>query len=429
MKILIIGGGGREHALAWKIRQSPRVQEIFCAPGNPGIASLARCVPLDPADIDTVAGFAAQNEIDLTVVGPELPLTRGIADAFTQRRLRIFGPSRAAAEIEGSKAFAKAFLARHGIPTAKHRLVSSMDEATALLRSPEGSTPVVLKVDGLAAGKGVLIAHSVEEAERFAHAVLVEKMHGSAGDRLVIEAYLEGVEASFFALSDGRNAIPMGACQDYKQLAEGDSGPNTGGMGAISPPGFVNDELASRVMRTIIEPTLAGLKEEGRPYRGVLYAGLMLTSAGPKVLEFNARFGDPETQVLMPRLESDLVEVLAAAADGDLTGGTLAWKPDVCACVVMASSGYPGAYERGFPIARIDEAESLPGLTVFQAGTRVDGDRLVTHGGRVLGVSALGPDLPTALDLAYRGVDRIDFRGATFRPDIGHRANVEVPVS
>ena len=422
MKILVVGGGGREHALVWKIRQHPEVEEVFCAPGNPGIAALADCVPIDPTSLVELADFAEGVRIDLTVVGPELPLTMGIADEFRKRGLRIFGPSSAAAEIEGSKAFAKDFLARHDIPTARYRTFTSAAEASRYLKSSEVSYPVVLKVDGLAAGKGVLVAPDRSAAQRFASEVLDGKKHGSAGERLVIEEFLEGEEASFFALSDGKRVVPMVACQDYKQLGEGDTGPNTGGMGTISPPAVMDQAMFSRTLQEIILPTVAGMDSEGRNYRGVLYAGLMITDQGPKVLEFNARFGDPETQVLMRRLQSDLVGPLLAAAEGRLAGVKLDWRRETCACVVLASQGYPGTYPKGIAIRGLADAAGLEEVEVFHAGTRRDGDDIVTSGGRVLGVTALAADLPGALRQAYRAVDCIHYEGKTFRRDIGFRS-------
>jgi phosphoribosylamine--glycine ligase len=396
MKILVVGGGGREHALVWKIRQHPEIEEVFCAPGNPGIAGIADCVSIDPTSIVEMADFAEKVRVDLTVVGPELPLTMGIVDEFRKRGLRIFGPSSAAAEIEGSKAFAKEFL--------------------------EVSYPVVLKVDGLAAGKGVMVAADRKAAQQFATDVLERRKHGNAGDRLVIEEFLEGVEASFFALSDGKRVVPLVACQDYKQLGDGDTGPNTGGMGTVSPPAIMDHDTFSRTLQEIILPTISGLDAEGRTYHGVLYAGLMITSRGPQVLEFNARFGDPETQVLMPRLQSDLVGPMMAAAEGRLQDVKLQWRREACACVVLASRGYPGPYDKGFSIHGLPEADALDDVTVFHAGTHRQGDQVVTHGGRVLGVTALGADLPSALKRAYRGVDAIHFEGMTFRRDIGYRS-------
>jgi phosphoribosylamine--glycine ligase len=422
MKILVVGGGGREHALVWKIRQHPEVQAVFCAPGNPGIATQADCLPIDPTNLVELADFAEKVRIDLTVVGPELPLTMGLVDEFLKRGLRIFGPSSAAAEIEGSKAFAKDFLARHDIPTAAYQTFTSAREALAYLKSREVSYPVVLKVDGLAAGKGVLVAADRKAASAFATDVLEGRRHGTAGDRLIIEEYLQGVEASFFALSDGKRVVPLVACQDYKQLGDADTGPNTGGMGTVSPPAVMDHEMFARTLQEIILPTVSGMDAEGRTYRGVLYAGLMLTDEGPKVLEFNARFGDPETQVLMPRLQSDLVGPLLASVEGRLQDVKLDWRRDACACVVLASGGYPGAYEKGFPITGLDRAEALEGVHVFHSGTRREGEQVLTQGGRVLGVTAVGAELPAALERAYQAVDAIQFQGKTFRRDIGYRS-------
>ena len=422
MKILVVGGGGREHALVWKIRQHPEVEEIFCAPGNPGIAALADCLPIDPTSLVELADFAEKLRIDLTVVGPELPLTMGIVDEFLKRGLRIFGPTSAAAEIEGSKAFAKEFLARHKIPTAASQTFTSAPEALTYLQSSDVSYPVVLKVDGLAAGKGVLVAPDSKAAGAFATDVMEGHKHGHAGDRLIIEEFLQGVEASFFVLSDGKRVVPLVACQDYKQLGDGDTGPNTGGMGTVSPPAVMDQETFARTMQEIILPTISGLDAEGRTYRGLLYAGLMITEAGPKVLEFNARFGDPETQVLMPRLQSDLVDPMMASAEGRLQDVKLDWRREACACVVLASGGYPGPYEKGLPITGLDQADALDGIQVFHSGTRMEGDQLLTQGGRVLGVTALGADLPAALAQAYQAVRLIQFQGKTFRRDIGYRS-------
>ncbi len=422
MKILVVGGGGREHALIWKIRQHPEVEEVFCAPGNPGIAALADCLPIDPTNLVELADFAKKMRIDLTVVGPELPLTMGIVDEFLKRGLRIFGPSSAAAEIEGSKAFAKEFLARHDIPTAAYQTFTSAREARSYLKSRDVSYPVVLKVDGLAAGKGVLVAADRKAASAFATDVLEDHTHGRAGDRLIIEEYLQGVEASFFALSDGVRVVPLVASQDYKQLGDGDTGPNTGGMGTVSPPAILDHEMFSRTLKEIILPTVSGLDAEGRTYRGLLYAGLMITDEGPKVLEFNARFGDPETQAMMPRLQSDLVGPMIASTEGRLQDVKLDWRREPCACVVLASDGYPGSYEKGLPITGLDRAEALENVHVFHAGTRREGEQILTQGGRVLGVTALGSDLPAALERAYQAVDLIQFQGKTFRRDIGYRS-------
>jgi len=419
MKILVIGGGGREHALIWKLRESPEVQQIYCAPGNAGIAALADCVPIEPTSLVEAADFAEKLRIDLTVVGPELPLTLGIVDEFGKRGLPIFGPTRAASEIEGSKAFAKEFLARHSIPTARHETVTSLEAARRQLTGRETRYPLVLKVDGLAAGKGVVIARNRDEAEAFAREVLEARVYGNAGDRLLIEEDLEGREASFFALCDGRRIVPLVGCQDYKRLGDGDAGPNTGGMGALSPTPRLDPEMFQRVVREVILPTVSGLAAEGRPYRGVLYAGLMLCADGPKVLEFNARFGDPETQVLMPRLKGDLLPALMAAATGTLEETHLEWRREACVTVVAAAHGYPGRYETGRPIEGIPEAEMLDGVAVFQAGTRLEGNQTVTVGGRVLAVSALGADGGQAAERAYGGLGRIKFDGMVFRTDIG----------
>ena len=416
MRILVIGGGGLEHALVWKMSQDQEVQAIYCAPGNAGIAAIADCVSIEPTSIVEAAEFAEKVRIDLTVVGPELPLTLGVVDEFSKRGLRIFGPTGAAAELEGSKAFAKEFMERHGIPTAKHRIVASMEEAREHLQSIP--YPTVLKVDGLAAGKGVIIADDQAAAEAFARQALEDRTFGNAGDRLVIEECLEGREASFFALSDGKRVVPLVTCQDYKRLGDGDEGPNTGGMGSCSPNPGVDPESFTRILNEVVLPTISGMDQEGRSYRGLLYAGLMLTADGPKVLEYNARFGDPETQVLMPRLKGDLVGALRASADGKLEESRLEWHGGACVTVVLASEGYPGKYETGKEIRGIEEAEALEGVTVFQAATRKDGDRILTCGGRVLAVSALGSDHAEAASRAYRGAGKISFEGKMLRSDI-----------
>ncbi|MGD8377175.1 MAG: phosphoribosylamine--glycine ligase [Acidobacteriota bacterium] len=418
MKILMIGGGGREHALLWKLRESPSVEALYCAPGNAGIAGLAECVPLQPTDLLEAAAFAEKNRIDLTVVGPELPLTLGIADEFARRTLPIFGPLRAAARLEGSKVFAKEFMARHGIPTAAARTFASFEECRDHLRSRAISYPVVLKVDGLAAGKGVVIASSRAEAEAFARGVLAEGTYGSAGSRLLVEECLEGREASFFALCDGERVLPLLACQDYKRIGDGDRGPNTGGMGSLCPSPAMDADLSARVLREIVVPTVRGLAEEGRPYRGLLYTGLMLTAAGPRVLEFNVRFGDPETQALMPRVAGDLAVAMRAAATGSLQDVRLEWHPEVCVSVVLASQGYPGKYEVGRPIEGLSVADSEDGVIVFHAGTRAEGPQVVTAGGRVLAVSALGRDFGQARRRAYAAAAAIRFEGKTLRGDI-----------
>jgi phosphoribosylamine---glycine ligase len=422
MKVLVVGSGAREHALAWKIRRSPLVEELYCAPGNVGVAKDADRVPIDPSAIVELADFAASIKIDLTVVGPELPLSLGIADEFQKRDLPIFGATRAAAEIESSKVFAKEFMSKHSIPTAPFEIVASPEAARAALKKRKKDYPVVLKADGLAAGKGVVVAKNKKEADEAVETMLVERRFGSAGDRVVIEDCLEGVEASFFALSDGQRVLPLVTCQDYKRLADGDQGPNTGGMGGYSPSVHVDAGTFHAVMDTILVPTVAGLAAEGRPYRGVLYAGLMLTQSGPKVLEFNARFGDPEAELIAVRMKSDLVPVLQATLAGHLNEIAIEWLKARAVCVVLASKGYPGEFAAGQPIGGIEAAAALPGVEVFHGGTAAKEGKFVTSGGRVLAVTAVGGTFAEAARRCYEGVERIRFDGRQFRTDIAQDA-------
>lgn len=419
-----MGGGGREHALVWKLKQSPEVKELYCAPGNAGIASLADCVDIDPSDIIELADFAENLNIGLTVVGPELPLILGLADEFERRGLSVFGPNRAAAELEGSKAFAKDFLKRHGIPTARYHVVSSMEEATSVIDSEEVGMPLVVKADGLAGGKGVSIASSRDEAVAEATKLIDERQLGSAGTRLVLEEFLEGEEVSFFALADGHHVLPLVTAQDHKRALDGDEGPNTGGMGCICPATSLKAGVLKSIVKDIVNPTISGLAAEGRKYQGVLYCGLMLTADGPKVLEFNVRFGDPEAQAILPRLKDDILPLLVEVAEGRLGPHRPEWTRDPSVSVVLASGGYPGKYETGKPIEGLDagEVELDEGTFVFHAGTKTNDGALVTSGGRVLAVTALGQNLKAAIERAYRGVDRIRFDGCHYRKDIGHKA-------
>jgi phosphoribosylamine--glycine ligase len=419
MKVLVVGAGAREHALCWKLRQSPLLKDLYCAPGNPGIARLADRVPVAPEEIQRLADFAGDLGIDLTVVGPELPLTLGLADEFARRGLPIFAPTQRAAELEGSKVFAKQFMERHGIPTAPSAVVHDAAEARAA-RGRFGY-PVVLKADGLAAGKGVLIAASDEELEAALFALFEERRFGASGDRVVVEAFLAGEEVSFMALADGEHLLPLALSKDYKRIGEGDAGPNTGGMGCHSPSGLVPGDQAAEIVETLMRPVVEGMAAEGRPFSGVLYAGIMLTPEGPKVLEFNVRFGDPEAQVLLLRLEDDLLPVLASAAAGGFDTRRLRFRKEAAACVVLASPGYPGRPVTGEPIRGLERAEAL-GAEVFHAGTALGADgELVSAGGRVLSVCALGPDLLGALKRAYGAVAEIDWPGKVFRRDIGRR--------
>ena len=415
MKVLVIGAGGREHALVWKIAQSPRIRELYCAPGNPGMASLAKLVPIAVDEVEKLLAFAKEKRIDLTVVGPELPLSLGIVDRFESEGLRIFGPRRAAAEIETSKVVSKMLMQKYQIPTAAAEVVT-LEEAYRRISSLK--MPIVLKVEGLAAGKGVVIAQDQKEAKEGLDAF---REMGEAARRIILEEYLEGVEATFFVITDGATALPLASAQDHKRVFDGDRGPNTGGMGAISPTPRVTPEIESAVMERIIHPTLRGLAAEGRPYRGVLYAGLMLTSSGPHVLEFNARWGDPETQAVLPRLKSDWVDVMEAALDHRLDRMQLEWREASSVCVVLASEGYPGPYQKGEVISGLDRTD-LPDTLVFHAGTGRRGDEWVTQGGRVLGVTALGQTVADARQRAYQTVDRISFRGMHYRRDIGASA-------
>jgi phosphoribosylamine--glycine ligase len=419
MKILIVGGGAREHALCWSLAKSSEVEEIYCAPGNPGIAEVADCLAVSSNDIVELADIAEKLRIDLTVVGPELPLSLGIADEFAKRELPIFGPTRLAAQIETSKAFAKEFFARHEIPTSRAVVCSSADEARSAV--DHFGYPVVLKADGLAGGKGVLTVDSAADAEKALALFFDERVFGDAGDRILVEEFLRGQEASFLAICDGEVALPLPTARDYKKVYDGDRGPNTGGMGGHSPAGVLDAEGSSRALREIVWPALRGLAQEGRPFRGVLYAGLMVTDLGPKVLEFNARFGDPETEVILPRIVTDMASVLKAALSlGELDQfSPLEVKAEVCAGVVLCSAGYPGVSVGGKVISGLTEAARVPGVELFHAHTEQEGDRLLAAGGRVMVVTATAPSLSEALARAYEAANRIEFEGKHFRRDIG----------
>ena len=420
MNILIVGGGGREDALAWKIAQSPLVETLYCAPGNPGIARYAQCVAIDINDHDALVAFARDHSVGLTVVGPEEPLANGIVNRFSAEGLKAFGPSREAAELETSKVFAKDLMAAYGIPTGEHEVFSSAKEAIAYVRAQ--SLPLVIKAEGLAAGKGVTVAFGEEEAINAINACMVDRRFGAAGGRVVIEEYLEGEEASVFALTDGTYVLSLVSSQDHKPLNDGDSGPNTGGMGAYSPAPVITEALHREIEDRITLPCIRAMAAENRPYRGVLYAGLMITGQGPKVVEFNCRFGDPETQVLLPRMETDLVPLLEACCDGGLGQHVIEWRDRACVTVVMASGGYPGTYEKGKVIEGIDKAEALDDVMVFHAGTRQENGKLVTNGGRVLNVSASGATIANAIGQVYAAVECINFDGAHYRTDIGQKA-------
>ncbi|RDV84831.1 phosphoribosylamine--glycine ligase [Ammonifex thiophilus] len=420
MRVLVVGGGGREHALVWKLAQSPRVERLYCAPGNAGIERLATCVPIKATDLEGLLAFARQEKIDLTVVGPEAPLAAGIVDLWEQAGLRIFGPSKQAATLEASKVFAKTLMQRYGIPTARAAIFASPEEAKACVRS--WGAPCVVKADGLAAGKGVVVAATVEEAEKAIEDMMVRRVFGAAGKRVLIEEKLEGEEASVIALTDGKAVLPLLPAQDHKPVYDGDKGPNTGGMGAYAPAPMVNQAMLERVQKEILEPAVRGLAAEGVVYRGALYAGLMLTGEGPKVLEFNVRFGDPETQPLLYLLESDLLEALEAALDGRLEEVKLSWHPGAAVCVVLAAAGYPGPARTGDEIKGLEELEDKEGIMVFHAGTRREGGRFLTAGGRVLGVTARGKDVREARERAYEAVKHISFPGMHYRRDIGLKA-------
>ena len=419
MKVLVVGSGGREHALVWKISQSPMVDKIYCAPGNAGIGEMAECVAIKAEDLDGLLEFAVQNEIGLTVVGPEVPLTMGIVDKFQEKGLKIFGPSGRAAEIEGSKTFAKDLMAKYGIPTAKYGAFTDAAEAKAFLA--EVGLPCVVKADGLAAGKGVLICETKEEAETAVEDILVDNKFGNAGSRVVVEEFLPGQEVSMLAFSDGKTIVPMVSSQDHKRIWDGDKGLNTGGMGAYSPAPIYTADIHEIVVPQVLEATIKAMEQEGRPFAGILYAGLMLTADGPKVLEFNARFGDPETQAVLPRLKSDLVEIFLAIIDGRLAEMNIEWHEEAAVCVVMASGGYPESSDKGRVITGLKEAEEA-GAIVFHAGTKETDGNIVTNGGRVLGISALGKDIAEAIDNAYKGVKQITFENMQYRTDIGKKA-------
>jgi len=419
MRILVVGGGGREHALCSSLAKGSAVEEIYCAPGNPGIAEVADCLPVSSGEIVELAEIAEKLRIDLTVVGPEVPLSLGIADEFAKRGLPLFGPSRLAAQIESSKVFAKEFFARHGIPTAASATCSSVEEARSALG--KFGYPAVLKADGLAGGKGVLTVDSPADAEKALGLFFADRVFGAAGDRVLVEEFLRGQEASFLAICDGEVALPLPTARDYKKVYDGDRGPNTGGMGGHSPAGVLDAEGSSLVYREIVWPTLRGLAEEGRPFRGVLYAGVMVTDLGPKVLEFNARFGDPETEVILPRVVTDMAAVLRAAlTTGELERfSPLEVKAEVCAGIVLCAAGYPGVTVRGKIITGLTEASQVPGVEIFHGHTEQVGDQLVTAGGRVMVVTATAPSLSEATARAYEAAERIQFEGKHFRRDIG----------
>jgi phosphoribosylamine--glycine ligase len=420
MKVLVIGSGGREHALVWKLRQSPRVSQVFCAPGNAGIGTEAACLSADIKNVDSLLALAAQIKPDLTIVGPELPLQLGVVDQFTRHGWRIFGPTQAAARLESSKSFAKEFMQRYHIPTAHYAICDTLKDVTDALS--HFHMPVVVKADGLAAGKGVVICKSKEEASAVAAEMLSGKMLGEAGSRVVIEECLKGEELSFLVLSDGERVAALAAAQDHKRVGEGDTGANTGGMGAYSTEAMIDAQMQNWLLHHIARPVVAGMKAEGAEYKGVLYCGLMMTARGPMVLEFNCRFGDPETQPILMRLESDLVEALEASIEGRVSEGDFRWSPDASVCVVMASGGYPGTFEMGKKISGLEDAEKVAGAKVFHAGTTKHDDAYFAAGGRVLGVTARAASLELAVERAYDAVGKITFGDAYYRKDIAARA-------
>jgi len=420
LKILVVGGGGREHALVWKLCKSPKVSKIYCAPGNAGIAKLAACIAIESDDLQGLLTFAQAEKIDLTVVGPEGPLVKGIVDQFQAKGLKIFGPGQKAAAIEGSKAFAKELMVKYKIPTARYEVFWKSEKAKEFIRSC--GVPCVVKADGLAAGKGVVVAMDEAAALTAVDTIMEKRSFGQAGEMIVIEEYLEGEEVSLLAFTDGRTVFPMVSAQDYKRAYDGDAGPNTGGMGAYSPAPFFTPELHRRVMAEILIPTIQGMAKEGNIYKGVLYAGLMITQDGPKVLEYNARFGDPETQSILMRLESDLLDIMLAIVEDRLAGQEIRWLPDPAVCVVLAAGGYPGSYLKGDLITGLDNVP--PGIFVFHAGTAEKNGQIITAGGRVLGVTAKGATMPLAIQKAYEGVKEISFKEMRYRTDIGEKATL-----
>ena len=420
MKVLVVGSGGREHSLVWKIKQSKRVEKIYCAPGNAGIKKLAECVDISATDVKRLADFGVENEIDLTVIGPEASLVEGVVDLFEKKGLRIFGPTKKAAILEGSKVFTKEFLEKYDIPTAAFKVFKDPKKAKKYI--DKCGAPIVVKADGLAAGKGVIVSATVEEAKAAVDQIMIDKVFGDAGKKVVIEECLVGEEASFIAFTDGKSVLPLPTSQDHKPIFDNDQGPNTGGMGAYSPAPVVTDEISEYVMEKVMLQTVRGMAAEGRPYKGMLYAGLMISGDTINVLEFNCRFGDPEAQPLLMRLKSDVVDIFDAAIDGKLDTVDMKIDPRPTVCVVMSSGGYPGSYETGKMIRGISKANAVPGVEVFHAGTAIEKRRLVTAGGRVLGITAVGKDLQTAISRAYKGVEEIQWTGCFYRTDIGAKA-------
>jgi len=420
MKVLVIGSGGREHTLVWKITQSPKVSKVYCAPGNAGISRLAQCVNIDADSIEKLIDFAQKEKIDLTVVGPELPLSQGIVNEFNKQGLRIFGPSKEAAEIESSKVFSKYLLKKYNIPTANYQVFQNSEKALDEIKKQ--TFPLVIKADGLAAGKGVFIVKNLLEAKDALDALMDEKKFGEAGRQVIVEEFLEGEEISILAFCDGKTVIPMVSSQDHKKIFDNDLGPNTGGMGAYSPVPFYPDEFEKRVLEEILKPTVKGLQNEGKEYKGVLYTGLILTKEGPKVLEFNARFGDPETQVILPRLKTDLIDILNAVIEDRLHKINIQWEDNAAVCVVVASGGYPGEYQKGKVIGGLERLEKMKDMIAFHAGTKFQNNRVITSGGRVLGITAWDETISKAKERAYKGIKEIYFEEMYYRKDIAAKA-------
>lgn len=420
MKLLMIGSGGREHALIRKLKESPRVETIYCAPGNGGISRDAQCVAISAMDIDSVVAFSRENQIDLVFVAPDDPLAAGMVDALEAAGIRAFGPSKLAAEIESSKVFSKNLMKKYGIPTARYEVFDAPETALSYILE-QNAWPAVIKADGLALGKGVVIAQNEAEARDALHSMMEDKIFGESGNRVVVEEFLTGPEVSVLAFTDGETVRPMVSSMDHKRAYDGDKGPNTGGMGTISPNPYYTAEIAKRCMEEIFLPTVRAMQQEGRPFKGCLYFGLMLTPNGPKVIEYNSRFGDPETQVVLPRLKTPLIEIVEAVVNGTLAQQEIEWEDNACACVVMASGGYPKSYPKGLEITGLDDNGQIPGVTVYHAGTSYKDGKFFTAGGRVLGVTACGNTLAAALQKAYDGVHRIHFEGAHYRKDIGHK--------
>lgn len=424
MKVLVIGSGGREHALVWKLSQSPEVEKIYCLPGNGGISDIAECVDIKSDDFESMVKFARQNEIDITIVGPEAPLVAGIVDVFTRQGLKIFGPQKEAARLEGSKVFAKQFMKQYQIPTAEFEVFDNYDEAMDYVKAK--GFPIVIKADGLCAGKGSFVVQNLEEAESALRKIFIEKVFGPSGDKVVVEEFLPGEEASIIAIADGENLVPLASSQDHKRAYDNDQGPNTGGMGAYSPAPVANGEIFDTTVERVLKPVIAGMKERGIPFKGVLYAGIMIVENEPYVLEFNVRFGDPETQAILPRMDSDLLEIIDLAVSGKLDNYVIKWKPQACVSVVIASGGYPGSYEKGKVITGLEKVRNLKDVIVFHAGTKkiIQNGKPVylTSGGRVLNVTALGEDIRIAKEKAYQAIELINFENMHYRRDIADKA-------